>query len=371
MSEYPTPGSSMGMQYDEAALETGISEAEHEIRLIEKAFSNEVALYTAFDKYQGNEELTPQEAGLVAEVHSMVAFLHVIQFSDRMVARDPEGQIRNWGSCTYRVKDFYRMMEYLRLTGVVRNSVLESNKLVLGIGPVLSDVYPLLYQFEVTDIRSFNPNEFRIRTSEEARNSFQQYLDSGIIAARQRAGQIVGVDNDAFLLDIGNAMMELLGITAVRTYCENARGYVNNNLQSLKKANIGLILGARIDPLLVGGDSTFKADWIKRITKFTENLAAIATAAKLSETPGRREKGQIVLSIGSGKRGRRDSAPDYHTWEEYTERTKALNTMKSTLTRMGILFHQDMTRNPVTAPWLQPTTSDLIVMVANAGKRSF
>lgn len=360
----PRPGRSMGLHYGEEAHRVALGIASHEASLIERAFMDPQALKACFDKYHAHEHLTTHEASLIAETHSIVAFLHALRYTNDMTMPDPQGVPRNWSTTVYRLKDYYRMMSFLELTGVLNSASLESNKLVLGLGSALADVYPLAYQFDVTDIERFHPGEGGITNAHEARLLYDRLEAEEVIRMRRRGGTIVGVENDEFMLSVGAQLLSLTDLSEIRVINDNARAYLHNNLKALRKADIGLTVIARLDPLMAVGNATTRQEWQERATKFSSTLSDVASAAKLQQM-NCSPRGQVFISIGSGK----GSDEDYHNYEEYKERMRVLSAMKSSLTKNGPLFYHDMTQVPVCQPWLRPDMSDLVILVANSGRK--
>lgn len=362
-------GRSMGVSYGKAALEEGLSSAEHESRLMINVFDGpfKCEVIESFDKHQNGELLTTREVAFIAEVNSMVAFLHALQYKDELSCEIPNRGQLNFAPMLYRLKNFYRLVDFLMLTGVLKQDVFNSNKLVLGAGPVVPDVYPLSYEFKIQDIRELLETDFQIQVPADTTRLVNQLVDRGIIQIGRKQGKIIVVDNDEFILMRGVEWAKSMGIE-VEHHAENARVYLSSQKRVLKESNIGLVMAARLDPLMAGGNFSFPNEFQRKTREFTTNIADIVASAKINDDMDRASRGQVFITIGSGKSYVGESS-DYREWKEYKERKRTTGIMKGKLGRLGLLLHQDLERIPACQPWLLPQVSDLNILVANSGLR--
>ncbi len=323
-------------------------------------------LLTAHAKHERQKPLEVPEAFVLAQLHASVAFLHSLQHHAALTA-DFRGRELNFSTSLYRLQNFVRTAELLRLTGVLREDVFEANKLFLGSGDVIGDVYPFAYEFKVLDLEAFLATDFHMEHAHDPENLINRLINRGVVSVRRRNGDIIAVDNDEVIARAGAGWAQTMGID-VESHIDSARGYLNNQTKQLKRRQIGLVAAVRLDPLMVGGDPLDAQAFQKKSGQLAANLRAVAAGAKLVEGGGSEAKGQVLFTIGSGKRT--EGEPEtYKEWEQHKLRRRALGSLKVELGKLGSLLHKDMADLEVGLPWLLPEASDLEVMVANSAQR--
>ena len=361
---------SMGMRIGPQAEAAVFSVAQYEMGAFTDIYSGgfRSIILAAAEKQRLNEPLSIAEAALLAEVSAFTAYLYALRYIDDLNAEVPDGRTINFAPTLYRILNFYRTVEFLNLAGVLRDNVFESNKLFLGAGAVIADVYPFTHRFEVVDVARVIDNLPGSVKGVEIID-FYDYLEGvGAVRLTRPAARIIAVDNDEWLLQAGLRWAETMGIT-VEGHLENARQFVHNSMKVLKKSDIGLIVIARLDPLMVGGDPEMKAEHQRKAIALGQKLTQIARRARLPDSGGLQSQGQILMTVGLGCQPR-GSGEDYRDWSTYIYRQRSLRALKSGTNLFGTQFHIEMAGLPFFQDWLSPEISDLEVCVANAGRRS-
>lgn len=361
-------GSSMGVLTGDDARRTSQRIAERQTFLIEDAlFTHRHELVGALQKVGDGEPLSLLEAGLVAETNSIVAFLHAKQFVDDLIFEDDRGQKHNGSTCINRLKDFYRMAEFLRLSGILREDIFEGNKLFLGTSTIVSDVYPFAYAFSFTDSEALEKLESYVQETDQPSMNFPTLLKEGVVKMSKRTGKIRCVENNQVHLLNGLKWSKLMGIE-VEGFVGEAREYLATHKNELVDANISLVAAIRSDPMLLGPVKD-QNDYQRRLHGLTEPIAKILKSSNQKNISNERKHGQFLASVGSGRPPRDRYVENYRQYPEYGERQKLLKSIRAAFTGSCLQnsIYQDLMKVSVTAPWLIPEMSDLEVLVMNTG----
>jgi hypothetical protein len=156
----------------------------------------------------------------------------------------------------------------------------------------------------------------------------------------------------------------------IETHTENARAFLNNKRKILTRSNIGLVVVARLDPRLAGGDPVLPGH-NARVRKFSNSVAEITKKSQINDKKGSSSKGQVLITIGSGRQ-RPSETDNYSRWYEFRLRQKTLGMMKTGLAKAGgFLIHQTTSCIADSDQWLIPELSDLEFIVANSPIRKF
>ncbi|MDH7476513.1 MAG: hypothetical protein QHH09_03520 [Microgenomates group bacterium] len=334
-----------------------------EISLAKFLFDNQSLLSKAHEKFLNGERLTGKEAFLIAELHALIVFLHFIQFSQEIFTVEISGKDRNFSPSIFRTMNFFRTTEFLRAAGLINPESFQSDKLFLGAGTVISDIYPFSISIRVNNLPAImgmiSSGMLATITLEKAREIFSKLQQQEALVFELRPGRIVCVDNDKTALEIGAGWAERVLEIGTKTYPVNARELVHQ--PPFSKEKFGIVVAARIDPWMIGGDPRRKQTFRNKALSLAESLIEMVTS-----TGKERRKGQVFFTAGSGDRGNSPS-DDYHSWEEYQHRQQALQIIKERLQRLGPVLTLDMAKLPI-GKWLYPPVADLFVLVANAGR---
>lgn len=356
-------GQSMGLHLGRSAETLAAGMARRQEKIIMSAFYGQPdILRSASEKLSRQEILTLPEAGLVATLNASAAYLYSLQYVEDLSAEMPDGNEVEFRTALYRLMDFYRMAEFLRLTGVLRENAFNGNKLFLGAGAIITDIYPFTHKITIPDIERYVRVNFAAQEPDEVRRLIGRLQEEGLMQVERRQGDIFCLDNDRFLIENGARWAEKMGLTVTAVYAD-ARSYMSEHQAELAAGNFGLVAAIRLDPALIIAEREKQLSKTKR-RKIIEEFGQQLVAASLEG------QGQMFLTIGSG-RGKENDGMDYHHWQSYKERQEVLRILRVALRSRGIVFHQELDQVPVCQPWLYPGLSDLVVLATHSSRESF
>ncbi len=316
------------------------------------------------ERKNAGESLSLNEATLLAEVTAAVSFTYALRYMDVFRARF-EGEDSNFSSNIYRMANYYRLVELLRISGILREDISNRDKLFLGAGVVIPDIFPFTHRFNIKDMAKVLDNPPGTVSGVEHVH-YYEYLESiGAVDVKRPSGKILVVDDDEWLITTGTSWANQMGIE-IDTYHESARQFLDSNRQSLQQLDIGLITVARLDPELLG-EKPFKGNVYRRsAADFSRSLAEIVGAGKPGED-NNSTRGQILATIGSGQQpnGYQDN---YRLWPTYKARQAALWHLEDGLGGLGPVFREDIMKWDLISSWQYPQISDLEVLVVNSGE---
>jgi hypothetical protein len=294
-------GSEEGIQLTEAS---GLREHS----LILKSVSQIEQYSLVKPKVRQGHVLNSQEAAVAAQFAAEGAYLQLSPAFDEISTDTP-----------LRTEAIVRLIEYLQCRGILTQSALEGDKLLLGAGLVLPEAYALSRRIEVVrpkELVAFLLSQ-RPDDLDEARRTFNQVLTSGCVREVRRGGRLVAVDDDQEFVDLGRQWCSRLGLD-VEFQLMDAHAYLEQD-----SAQYSLIALIRLDPRMTGVS-------FNQLGKFAERVISRLR-------PG----GQVLVTIGSG-----------NSKVEYQAREDCLRSLKKIFERMNrkTFFHRNV-QDKATKDW--------------------
>jgi len=322
-------------------------------------YTEKDTLFIAHEKIQGGIPLSKHEASRVSLINSLLAEMYFTNLpcdfedttSDLGIVQYHGDAIRN------RTIELYRNVDYLRLLGSIREEALDGNKLFLGAGSVVCDVFPFVFQFSFPGVNQMKDFYTYFEQKQYIYRNFQSLIDSGTINMKQRKGNILGIDNDSHMLHLGLQWASQIGINT-NGCVMNVLDFFKNFQVDLSKSDISLIAALRVDPLILGGDIESNKEKQRRIKSFVDPIVnLIRNSISLHGT-------QFIASIGSGQL--RGNSIDGS--EIFQNRQRLLSQIENHLrqSRLPSVKHLNMTRFDPMSSWISPTLRDLEILIADS-----
>jgi hypothetical protein len=312
-------------------------------------------LISIAEREKAGEILSLNEVALLAEAVASVVFDYSLQYVNDFVANDPNGEEGNYSIHLYRMVNFYRMVEFLRISRVLREDIDSRDKLFLGAGSVVEDIFPFVFRFKIKDMVKYLANPPGMVPGVEHTEHYRYLEAIGAVGVKKSSGRVVVVDDDEWLLGVGATFAERMRMD-IEAYSQNARQFLDESMGELsQRLDIGLLAAVRLDPELLG-EAPFKGNVYRRSAE-----SFIRSVSSLMDRADR----QVLVTIGSGK-GPDGYNSDYRLWPTYKARMVALWRIEDGLSQLGPIFRADVMRWDLYRSWQYPQVSDLEVLVVNS-----
>jgi len=135
------------------------------------------------------EKLSVLDSVILAQFRALLAFLYTQRFTPKFLF-ERNGRKYEEVSIPYRTIAAVRLIELLRLQGVIKEQTLNADRLLLGVGSAVADVVPFWLEFTAVDVNQIIRTVVTLNqiNPDQRQRTIEELFKSGAITYRPREG---------------------------------------------------------------------------------------------------------------------------------------------------------------------------------------
>lgn len=273
--------------------------------------------------FDQGKSLPLDQAAIVAQFEAGALLTTLFPFAKQLTVDTP-----------YRAIAFHRQLTFLRAIGILKNTALNGDKLLLGSGSTLVDAYPLWIEIDKIypdPLLQFLFSSSEGNSDELLMKRISDFTNSGAVLKSFRSGRIAAVEIDDEDFTIGLKWCKLIGIP-IDPHNASAVAFLNSNSNQFD-----FIAMIRMDPLMIGLGPNQQKEFVDMVLSHLKH------------------NGQILITVGSG-----------NNTMEFKERIDAMRYLEKLFNKLGkkVFAYTNADHEP-TKKWSNASYMDIRSLVVS------